>query len=85
MGDTESRSWDMSSVCEALYSCCKGDKEAFQSPDLKPYAKLSHEFTTLDSVVMLQNRVVIPSTLRADVLKFLHSGHAGAHTMQSRV
>ena len=68
-----------------LYTAvANGDKEAFQSPDLKPYAKLSHEFTTLDIVVMLQNRVVIPSTLRADVLKFLHSGHAGAQTMLSR-
>ena len=38
----------------------------------------------LEEIVMLQNRVVVPSALRSNVLKFLHAGHQGVQAMLAR-
>ena len=51
---------------------------------LHPYAKLIQEFTVLEEIVMLQNRVVVPSALRSNVLKYLHAGHQGVQAMLAR-
>ena len=52
--------------------------------DLSCYAKIFPELTVLNGVVMLQQRLVIPRTLRENVLLFLHSAHAGTAAMISR-
>ena len=54
-------------------------------PDkLKLYARVIKELTTLGPVVMLNNRVVIPSSLRHSVLRHLHSAHGGTQSMIAR-
>ena len=51
---------------------------------VKPYFKWCQELSTLGCVVMLQNRPVIPKSLRLQVLSHLHASHAGANVMIKR-
>ena len=67
----------------ALYEAVT-NREVDLSKELQPYAKMIQEFTTLENIVMLQNRVVVPLKLRADVLKYLHAGHQGVQAMLAR-
>ena len=43
-----------------------------------------NELTTLENIVMLQSRIVIPASLRKTVLRHLHSNHPGVQAMLSR-
>ena len=53
-------------------------------PDLKPYAKLKQSLSAVDDVVLYKNRVVVPPTLREQILENLHSAHQGVSSMVSR-
>ena len=52
--------------------------------DLLPYKKVRQELTCLDSVIMSQNRPVIPTSLRLPMLQHLHAAHGGAQSMFQR-
>ena len=58
--------------------------ELFNEPDLKPFARIKQELTTLKNIVMLHNRIVIPKQLRPCVLEHLHSSHPGTQAMIAR-
>ena len=53
-------------------------------PTLAEYAKYKDYFYICDGVVMYQDRVVVPSSLRRKVLENLHSAHQGVSSMQLR-
>ena len=65
---------------------CKHRKQYYQSgwpnkhqnPEtLKPYYSVSSELTIQHSILMCNNRSVIPSSLLEDMLDRLHTGHQG--------
>ena len=51
---------------------------------LEPFKKVRDNLTILDSVVMLQNRPVIPVSLRKQMLEHLHAAHSGTQAMLNR-
>ena len=51
---------------------------------VRPYFRIQHELTVLGSVVMLQNRSIIPKSLQIQVLSHLHASHAGVNVMLKR-
>jgi len=53
-------------------------------PELIDYFSLRDGLYTLDGVILYNNRIVIPPSLRSDVLQSLHSAHQGISSMTSR-
>ncbi|GAB1597479.1 hypothetical protein Ahia01_000965400, partial [Argonauta hians] len=52
--------------------------------DLKPYLKVRDNLSTIDGVALYKDRVVVPPSLRHEVLSTLHSAHQGTSSMISR-
>ena len=52
--------------------------------DLKPYLKFRDHLSTADGVALYKDRVVVPPSLRREVLSTLHSAHQGTSSMLSR-
>ena len=52
---------------------------------LMPYYRHRHLFTTIGSVVLINDRPVIPRALRPRAVDHLHAGHPGLSTMVQRV
>ena len=53
--------------------------------NLRDYHQFRYDLHTVDGVVMYKHRVVIPPTLRPEILNSLHSTHQGVSSMTSRV
>jgi len=53
--------------------------------NLLDYYRYRDDLSTVDGVVLYKDRVVIPPSLRQDVLESLHSAHQGVTSMTSRV
>ena len=53
-------------------------------PELQPYFKFREGLTSFDGVVLYNDRVVIPHSLRSKILLTLHSAHQGVSQMCSR-
>merc|ERR1712240_231911 len=51
---------------------------------LKDYYQLESEMSTEEGIIYYKNRVVIPPSLRQEVLDTLHSAHQGTSTMVAR-
>ena len=51
---------------------------------LQHYHKHRDNLYTVDGVIMYNNRVLIPSSLRSKVLSALHAAHQGISSMTSR-
>ena len=60
------------------------EDRASLAPDLRPYHQFRDFLTTFDGVVLYHDRVVIPTSLRDQVLESLHSAHQGVSQMCSR-
>ena len=52
--------------------------------DLKPYWQHCDDLFVTDGIVMYQDRVVIPTDLRPEILRHLHSAHQGTTAMGHR-
>ena len=52
--------------------------------DISEYARYRESLYITDGVILYQDRVVIPSSLRKVILQGLHSAHQGVSAMQSR-
>ena len=52
--------------------------------ELRPYHQYRDSLNTVDGVVMYNERIVIPPSLRSDVLESLHAAHQGVSSMISR-
>ena len=53
-------------------------------PELQPYIRYQDSLYLQDGVVMLEDRVVIPASLRHMILNVLHSAHQGVLGMGAR-
>ena len=51
---------------------------------IKEYHQFREELHTIDGVILYKERVIIPSSLRAETLSTLHSAHQGVSSMISR-
>ena len=52
--------------------------------DLRPYFKLRDHLSTVNGVILYNDRVLVPLSLRTNVLSTLHSAHQGTSTMTAR-
>lgn len=66
-------------LCTQLKRYCQsGWPDKYQVPQaLKPYYSVSAELTIQHGILMRNNRIVVPYTLRQDMLERLHTGHQG--------
>ena len=61
------------------------DNRSDLQPDLKQYHQYRESLTTLDGVILYQgHRIVVPQSLRNNVLTSLHAAHSGTTQMCSR-
>ena len=54
------------------------------APELRPYFRYSDSMSCVDGVLLLGERIVIPQSLRQDILTALHSAHQGVSIMCAR-
>ncbi|CAG2237418.1 unnamed protein product [Mytilus edulis] len=52
--------------------------------DLRPYHRFASSLCTVDGVVLMGQRIVIPPALRKPVLNALHAAHQGVSAMRAR-
>ena len=74
---------NMNSLKEAIKSGFRGQKHDY-SFDVQPFWAQRSELAIVDGVVMLEDRIVIPTSLRPLVCKSLHSAHQGVSGMERR-
>ena len=53
------------------------DKHNLSYSSLKPYLQHAAEFTVQDGLLMMNDRILIPASLRLEVLDQIHHGHLG--------
>ena len=53
-------------------------------PTLKPYYHVRADLTVLDGVILKSHKVVVPATLRAEIMAKIHEGHIGIEKCQAR-
>ena len=54
------------------------------TPSVKLYRKHIHQMTIVDGVVMIGQRIVVPTSLQPEILKALHAAHQGITMMCQR-
>ena len=66
-------------VCKQLKQYCLSEwpNKCDVPETLKPYYSVSAELTIQRGILMCSNSIVIPSSLRKDMLDKLHMGHQG--------
>ena len=52
------------------------DKAAL-SPEVKQYSKLITDIYEIDGILFLNNKIIVPTELRSDMLRRIHEGHLG--------
>lgn len=53
-------------------------------PDVRQYASVTDELSVVDDLLLRSGRLVIPPTLRSQVLESLHTGHQGVSRCRAR-
>ena len=51
---------------------------------LQPFWQYRDRLSTIDGVVMMDDRVVVPAPLRSELLRALHAAHQGTSKMRHR-
>ena len=64
-------------VFSSLKNILKGGKEAKIPLHLKSYTKYLTDLWEKDGVIMYKNRILIPESMRREVLNKIHAGHGG--------
>jgi hypothetical protein len=70
-------------ACSKLREYCEKGEIEWNGP-VKQYFQFRNELTIAENLLMRGNRVVIPPSLRADILERLHTGHQGMIKCQQR-
>ena len=52
--------------------------------DLRPYHRISESLYMIDGVTMTGGRIIMPASLRGQILEALHAAHQGVSTMSAR-
>jgi len=81
-----SRLQDGDGVCQQLKQyCLNGWPETWKIKGwVKRYRQVSFEIAIQDSLLMRNNRIIIPSLLRQEILDKIHIGHQGIHKCRER-
>ena len=53
------------------------------SPPIRPYLPLADALYEVDGVLMMNGRIVIPTSLRPNILHLLHAAHQGTERMKA--
>ena len=53
-------------------------------PDAQPFWNVRNELTNVRDLVLYGTRIVVPSSLRSEILEVLHSAHQGVTGMKAR-
>ena len=72
--------------CELLQLCQSGfPRDSSQLTNtLRPFWKIHNDLYIVDNLLMHGNRLVIPASLRKEVLECLHAAHQGVADMKAR-
>ena len=54
------------------------------SPNLRPYQRISGSLSVVDGVILAGSRLVVPASLRPNILSALHAAHQGVSAMSAR-
>ena len=60
------------------------DKRTSLPPSIRDYFPLRDQLSTVDGVAIYKDRIIVPPSLRNDILTALHSAHQGVTSMISR-
>ena len=60
------------------------DKRTSLPPSIRDYFPLCDQLSTVDGVTIYKDRIIVPPSLRKDILTALHSAHQGVTSMISR-
>ena len=73
-------------VCQQLITfCTEGWPNKNRIPGiLKPYYQVASELSVVDGLLLRGFRIVIPNSLRLEVLDQIHAGHQGIHKCRQR-
>ena len=77
---------DDDSVCVEVKRYCEQGWPAFMPhhPALQPYWEKRGSLTVIDGIILMNDRFVIPLSLRMDILDKIHQGHLGITKCQAR-
>lgn len=73
-------------LCEAIRLVKCGwpeNKNQLRKP-LQEYCKLRSEFTCVDNLLLMNERIVIPEVLQPEILRYLHVSHFGIEKTKAR-
>ena len=73
----------MNSLLEVI-ECGMPDFRHEMPAPIREYHQYKDELHTIDGVVLYKDRIVVPPSLRGDVLSALHAAHQGVSSMTSR-
>ena len=54
------------------------------SPETKPYYHIKEELSVVDGIILKVDKVVVPSSMRREMLKCIHEGHMGIEKCKAR-
>lgn len=72
---------------KVVYEYCKEgwpDKLKYESSNLKTYFKIKNDLYVECGLVMLNDKIVVPTSLRKEMLTLIHEGHFGMEKCKSR-
>lgn len=71
-------------ILSQIYKLLKtGWRELNYTQEMKHYFRKRNELSTENKIILWQGRMVIPETLRKNVLECLHKGHPGVSSMKA--
>jgi len=69
---------------EELQKLRKKIEQGWQSPDMRSYFHFRDELAILNGVILKGTRIVVPKSLRAEMLERIHEGHLGIEKCRRR-
>ncbi len=74
-------------TCSQVVKFCQSEWPAKQriSTELKPYWEVREHLTVCNGLLMYDNRIVVPESLRRETLQKVHEGHQGIQRCRLRV
>ena len=71
-------------ICQQLMCYCEHGWPAKVTGPIKHYLPVASELTVVDGMLLTGSRLIIPSSMRPEILQCLHSGHQGITKCRER-